>query len=312
VVIPARNETTSLPNLLPSLVAQLTARDEIVVIDDHSTDGTGELASELGARVIAAPALPAGWLGKPHACSIGAGATEATVLLFIDADVRPPGDLVDRVCAAVTAHHQQVVSVQPWHVTGSLVEQASVLCNVTALMGSGGFTALGGRVRTNVAFGPVLAIARPTYDAVGGHGHHLVRVAHTEDIALARAVGRSQVFSGFPDTRFRMYPDGLGQTIAGWTRSIATGARFTTWWLTLATMLWVWSLAGGWITMPIVYPLSAIQVWVLGRRAASIHPLTAVLYPVAVVVFAVIFLRSLIAITFGRQVSWKGRRVDAR
>jgi hypothetical protein len=64
--------------------------------------------------------------------------------------------------------------------------------------------------------------------------------------------------------------------------------------------------------MPIVYPLSALQVWVLGRRAASIHPLTALLYPLAVVAFTVIFLRSLIALILGRGVEWKGRHVDAR
>ena len=98
----------------------------------------------------------------------------------------------------------------------------------------------------------------------------------------------------------------------GWTRSIATGARFTPWWIALATLAWVWSLAGGWIATPIVYPLSALQVWVLGRRAASIHPLTAVLFPLAVLAFVVIFLRSLVALVFGRRVEWKGRRVDAR
>lgn len=312
VVIPARNEADSLPNLLPALVDQLTERDQIVVVDDHSTDATANIATELGADVVAAPALPVGWLGKPHACAIGAAATDAPILLFVDADVRPAVDLVDRICAVVAADHDQVVSVQPWHETDGFAEQASVLFNVTALMGSGGFTPFGGKVRTNVAFGPVLAVARTRYDDVGGHGHRLVRAAHTEDIGLARAIGRSQVFSGAPDTRFRMYPDGLRQTIDGWTRSIATGARFTTWWVALATMLWVWSLAGGWITTPVVYPLSALQVWLLGRRAASIHPLTAVAYPLAVVIFVIIFLRSLIAVAFRRQVGWKGRSVGAR
>ena len=76
--------------------------------------------------------------------------------------------------------------------------------------------------------------------------------------------------------------------------------------------LWVWSLAGGWLAEPFVYPLSALQLWVLGRRAGSMHALTAVLYPLAVAVFVVIFLRSLFAVVFRRDVTWKQRSVASR
>jgi hypothetical protein len=82
--------------------------------------------------------------------------------------------------------------------------------------------------------------------------------------------------------------------------------------LSIAVALWVWSLAGGWLAEPLVYPLSAVQFWVLGRRAGSMHPLTALLYPLAVVVFALIFLRSMLAVVLRRQVTWKQRSVAAR
>ena len=249
-------------------------------------------------------------MGKPHACSHGASATSAPLLAFVDADVRPAEDLLDRLATAWQREPGAVTSVQPWHRTGSWTEQASLLANVTALMGSGGFTVAGSTLEPSVAFGPVLVVGRALYVGVGGHG--AVRTMHTEDIGLARAVGRSMLYSGRPDTSFRMYPAGLRQLVQGWTRSIATGARFTPWWLSLAVVLWVWSLAGGWLAEPIVYPLSAVQFWVLGRRAGSLHPLTAVLYPLAVAVFAVIFLRSLFAMLFRREVTWKQRSVAAR
>ena len=169
---------------------------------------------------------------------------------------------------------------------------------------------VGSRLAPTVAFGPVLAVDRATYDAVGGHA--AVRTMHTEDIGLARAVGRAALWTGGPDTSFRMYPAGLRDLVQGWTRSIATGARFTPWWLSLAVALWVWSLAGGWLSEPLVYPLSAVQFWVLGRRAGSLHPLTALLFPLAVAVFVVIFLRSLLAMVFRREVTWKQRSVAAR
>ena len=312
VIIPARNEQDALPHLLSRVLPHIGPQDEVIVVDDHSDDATAIIAARHGARVITPPPLPPEWLGKPHACAFGAAESSAPILLFVDADVRPAPDLVARIAQAVTARPDVVTSIQPWHETGGWAEQASVLCNVTALMGCGAFTPAGHRATATVAFGPVLAIDRTTYDQVGGHAHSSVRSMHTEDIGLARLVGQAELYTGRPDTSFRMYPEGLGQTIRGWTRSIATGARFTPWWIAIAALAWIWSLAGGWIAMPIVYPLSALQVWVLGRRAASIHPLTALLYPFAVVAFAIIFLRSLVALVLGQGVEWKGRHVDAR
>lgn len=312
VIVPARDEGHALAQLLPGLHRQLRDRDELVVVDDGSTDDTAAVATSFGARVITAPDLPEGWLGKPHACWIGARATTAPTLAFVDADVRPAPDLVDRLVVESTEHPRAVVSVQPWHQTGRFVEQCSLLANVVTLMGSGAFTVGGGRVHPDVAFGPVLCMQRDAYERVGGHADPTIRTMHTEDIGLARATGESHVFSGRPDTSFRMYPVGWGQLRDGWVRTIATGARSTRWWLTLATAWWIAALAGGWIAEPLVYPLGALQVWVLGRRAGSISPLTALLYPAAVAVFVWLFLRSLVAVVLRRDVRWKQRAVAAR
>ncbi len=313
VIIPARDEAHALPHLLRPLVEQRRDGDRIVVVDDHSTDGTARVARAFDAEVVTPPKPPAGWLGKPHACWHGAQATNEAVLVFLDADVRPGPTLLDDLAAQVSAEPAVLVSMQPWHWMSTAGEQPSILCNVTALMGCGAFTLLGDHVTTHVAFGPVIAVDRSTYDRVGGHAAPTVRSMHTEDIGLARAVGRSQLFVGSPSTTtFRMYPSGFGELVNGWTRSLATGARFTRWWLVLATVAWVCSIAGGWIAAPLTYPLIAWQVWVLGRRAGTTDPRAAILFPVLVIVFAVIFVRSAIAVVLRRDVTWKGRDVDAR
>jgi hypothetical protein len=228
------------------------------------------------------------------------------VLVFLDADVRPGAALLDALGA--DARPGAVTSVQPWHDAVAPGERATLLANVTALMGCGAFTILGGRLRTAVAFGPVLAVERATYDAVGGHGHPAVRASLTEDIELARAVGASRLFSARGDATFRMYPRGLSQSVAGWSRTMAAGLASTRWWIALGVVAWVWSLAGGPFSGWPAYPLSALQVWALGRRAGRVGPVLAAIYPVLVVGLAVVVLRAG-WLRIGGRTSWKGRDV---
>ena len=75
--------------------------------------------------------------------------------------------------------------------------------------------------------------------------------------------------TGRPDVSFRMYPGGLRALVQGWTKNIATGAASVRWWFALLVVGWLWSLNGGWITSPWFYAASAVQVLVLGRRAAG-------------------------------------------
>ena len=313
VVIPARDEADSLPHLLRPLLAQRRPGDRILVVDDHSNDATARVARSFGADVTTPPVPADGWLGKPNACWHGASVTDQPVLVFLDADVRPGPTLLDDLAAAVADEPTIVVSMQPWHRMETVGEQPSILCNIVALMGCGAFTAAPSLTTANVAFGPVIAVERATYDRAGGHGAPTVRGMHTEDIGLARAVGGSRLTVGSASTTtFRMYPGGLSELVRGWTRSIATGARFTRWWVGLAVAFWMCSVAGGWLAAPLVYPLTAVQVWVLGRRAGTTRPIAAVLFPILVFAFVVIFVRSAFLVVFRRDVTWKGRQVGAQ
>ncbi|WP_345279375.1 glycosyltransferase, partial [Kitasatospora albolonga] len=95
VLVPARDEAEVLPESLPSVLAQrYPGSARVVLIDDHSTDGTGELAHRLGAAgglpltVTTPPPLPAGWTGKLWALRHGVELADgADYLLLTDADI---------------------------------------------------------------------------------------------------------------------------------------------------------------------------------------------------------------------------------
>ncbi len=112
-----------------------------------------------------------------------------------------------------------------------------------------------------------------------------------------------------PTHRSGCIPDGLGRRrFAGGLAASRPALASRGWWLATrhAGSGSGRSPAGGWRCPSLLYPLSALQVWVLGRRAASVHPLTALLFPIAVGAFVVIFVRSLFAVVFGRQVDLEG------
>ncbi|MFJ9697570.1 glycosyltransferase [Kitasatospora sp. NPDC101183] len=112
IVVPARDEAGVLPSSLPSLLAQrYPGAARVILVDDHSSDGTGALAAELRAvggldlTVTTPPPLPPGWTGKLWALRHGvelAGA-EADYLLLTDADIaHGPDSLAELVASAET------------------------------------------------------------------------------------------------------------------------------------------------------------------------------------------------------------------
>jgi hopene-associated glycosyltransferase HpnB len=121
VVVPARDEAEVLPLSLPTLLAQdYPGRAEIVLVDDSSGDGTGELARSLAARHgglplrLVAPGEPEpGWTGKLWALRHGIAAArerDPEYLLLTDADIAHAPDSLRELVAAARAGGHDLVS----------------------------------------------------------------------------------------------------------------------------------------------------------------------------------------------------------
>lgn len=92
VITPVRNGGETFRACLSSLATCIPAPDELIVVIDGASDGDGELAASLGARVIQLPAA----VGAARARNAGVAAASGDVILFIDADVVVPPDFVGR------------------------------------------------------------------------------------------------------------------------------------------------------------------------------------------------------------------------
>jgi len=318
VVVPARDEADVLDGLLASLAAQRRPAAEVVVVDDGSTDATAAVAAAGGARVVAAPPRPEGWNGKQWACHIGLGATTARLVCFVDADVELGPDALARLAGEVDARGG-LVSVQPWHRTGSAVEGLSLFPNLVSMMAVDAFGPFGGRLAPTGAFGPVLAARRTDHERAGGH--EAVRAAAMEDVALARSYRAAglpvTVHAGRGLASFRMYRGGVGTIVEGWTKGLGDGARR----VRLPTLAAVAAWLSGAASAPLVvvgepalgaalWTAYAAQLWWLARRAGRFPVWSWAVFPVSLAFFCVVFLRSTAAAILHRGVTWKGRRIQ--
>lgn len=107
-VIPAYNEEPTIASVVIA-VSSHPAVDEVVVVSDGSTDRTAEEARRAGARVIELPEN----LGKGAALRAGVEATEADVILFLDADlIGLTHEHVDQLlCPVLEGHSEMAVGV---------------------------------------------------------------------------------------------------------------------------------------------------------------------------------------------------------
>ncbi len=220
VVVPARDEAEVLPASLPSLLAQeYPGRAEVFLVDDGSTDGTGDLARALAERTDGLPLTvtspgepPAGWTGKLWAVRHGialARAREPEYLLLTDADIaHAPDSLRTLVAAARTGGFDAVSQMARLRVASGW-ERLVVPAFVYFFAQLYPFRRIGRRgTRTAAAAGGCVLLRAEA--AERARIPEAIRHAVIDDVALARAVKGSggRIWLGLADRvdSVRPYP----------------------------------------------------------------------------------------------------------
>jgi glycosyltransferase involved in cell wall biosynthesis len=303
IIVPARNEETSLGDCLLSLVSQAGVTHEIIVVDDGSTDYTRQIAERFrGVKVVDAGPLEEGWTGKNNALRAGVFTASGTWLLFTDADtVHLPGSLA-RAVAEARRENADLLSYSPEQIVESFAERI-VMPVVFAELAAEYPPA---RVRDEksgvvAANGQYILVRRKAYDYI--HGHLLIAGEILEDVALAKAFRRAglRVYFryGGDAVRTRMYRN-WAQLREGWTKNLALlfphpvrrAVKLTAWWLL------------AWVTLPV--PILAFRLLTRIKRANFNWRNTLLAALFGMPVFSYLLLKSSQAHARG-AVSWKGR-----
>jgi chlorobactene glucosyltransferase len=233
IIVPARNEARNIERCVRSLLSTRYPSVEIIVVDDASSDGTGDVARAIAAsdsrlRVIDTPALPTGWFGKQWACATGARAARGELLLFTDADTRHGDDLLPRAVNALSdgADFVTVAGHQEMHSFWERIIQPQVFGMISMRYGGTENVSNAKRVEDVIANGQFILVRRGAYDAVGGH--EIVRDRVAEDMALAQEFyrARRRILMLIATRQFstHMYAS-LAELIAGWRKNMFAGGR---------------------------------------------------------------------------------------
>lgn len=327
VLLPLRNEEHRAAATLASLAA--LECDEIIVLDDNSSDGTAELVmSVLGSdprltllRGEGEP--PVGWLGKPWACQRLADRASGDVLVFVDADVVLAPAAAALGTEMLRRHGLSVVCPYPRQLTsgvlGRLVQPLLQWSWLTTLP----LDVAERSTRPSLAAGngQFLVADAAAYRAAGGHG--AVRDDVLEDVGLVRAIkaagGRGGMADGTELATCCMYDDDA-QLVEGYTKSLwaafgsPAGAGFVLAGLGLAYVVPpVAALVGpGWQTRAIGalgYAAAVAGRMLVARRTGQRMNPDTWLHPASIIAFT-----ALVQLSFRRRragtLRWSGRAVE--
>jgi hopene-associated glycosyltransferase HpnB len=273
-VVPARNEADVIGPAVTSLLEQdYAGAFHVIVVDDHSTDGTADRARAAAAAagraerltVIQAEPLPSGWSGKVWAQSQGVAAVAARglpadYLLLTDADIGHPADALTQLVAQASSERRDLVSLMVRLRCDSIWEKALIPAFVFFFAKLYPFAWVNDpRNKTAAAAGGCMLVKRGALEEAGGM--ESIRAALIDDCSLAaRIKHRGQ--GGHPirldvaarSRSLRPY-DGPGEIWNMIARTAFTQLRYSP-----------WLLVGTLIGMTVIYLAPPVVALALGAK----------------------------------------------
>jgi glycosyltransferase involved in cell wall biosynthesis len=332
VIVPGRDEQQDLGQSLGSVLNQVGVELEVIVVNDHSSDRTGEIANAMAVgdrrlKVLHNPELPPGWLGKCNAMQQAAALASGDFLLFTDADILHAPTCFATALIEMERHSLDFLSLFPLMHCVSLCENVNLPALISGMALFATTEIDDPRSPDALAAGAFMMVRTSVFQAVGGFNG--IRGAILDDVALARLIKRNGYRVGFHAAprliQVRLHKGNL-HAFWGMTKNILEGLRGR-FWLAPAVMLLPVLVFG----MPLVcigsgvlernlvlvltglatYALQYATLWT-GRKIFSFHPGKALFFPLIAIPVICCMAKALYLYSWRGEVHWRGRTVRVR
>jgi glycosyltransferase involved in cell wall biosynthesis len=333
ILIPARNEAEGIERSIRAALASRDVEVEVLVLDDDSSDGTGDIVNRLAAedarvRCLRGDPLPDGWNGKQYACWQLARAARYEHLAFLDADVRLQPEGLHRLIAYQQRCGAALLSAFPHQQTLTLLETWIIPLMHFILLGFLPLRRM--RASTHPAYaagcGQWFLTRQSDYQRAGTH--QAIRGSRHDGLKLPRAYRQAGLMTDVTDgtalAECRMYAS-AGAVIRGVLKNAVEGLAnprlimpFTILLLggsVLPVVTLVWSLL--WHDhVATAVSLAGVITGHAPRAIAAVrfrHSLLGVIcHSPATLLFVALQWIALLNHMLGRQVAWRGRTEESR
>ncbi|HEX7860152.1 MAG TPA: glycosyltransferase family 2 protein [Verrucomicrobiae bacterium] len=205
IIFAARDEAERIETTIRRLLALSGIEFEIIPVDDRSRDETSQILKRLSAedsrvRPKRVDVLPEDWLGKCHACHLGAQSATGEWLLFTDADCWMKSDTLTRALTVAQTERVQHITMTPGVSPNTLAAEGWHLAFLVTVVDWIARTN-SDHPRGHLGVGAFNLVHRDTYQKFGGH--ETLRLTVVDDVKLGRLVrkagARTRAFIGGDD-----------------------------------------------------------------------------------------------------------------
>jgi len=324
IIVPARNEESSIGQALSRLLAMDYDNYEVIAVDDRSTDRSGEtmdgvaVTSQGRLKVVHIRELPPGWMGKAHAMWTAARQADCDWLLFTDADVMFRPDCLRRAIAYAEPERADHLVVLP-HVIMKRPGEKMMLSFFQVLFAFGHrpWKVANPKTKDHMGVGAFNLVRRSTYEAIGTYER--LRFEVVDDMKLGKVIKnagfRQRV--GFGDNLIEIrWAQGARGVVDNLTKNFFAVMSFQIWRALLGCagmailnlMPFIGLLfAPGWARVPYAVAISSVFLLYTGIwRQVEIHPWYFLLHPVSTLLFIYTMLRSMFITLWNGGVEWRG------
>ncbi|NPV88938.1 glycosyltransferase [Coprothermobacteraceae bacterium] len=326
VLIPARNEESTIGRCLSSVLAQDYPNMEVIVLNDQSSDSTASVIAKYSdprLKVIAGDRLPEDWTGKNWACHQLYRASSGDILLFIDADTALKNGALTRTVYELTTRGHDFISGIPSERVPSFGEKLTVPFMNYSMFTI--FPLILSKLSRHlymfmVANGQFMMFRRPAYESIGGH--QTVKSEIIEDIQLSKLARKKGLRTALYNLRdiisCRMY-NGFRDAFLGLAKGYfpifemrLIPSLFVWWWmgyLAVHPFLLLTSKDPSAHTNALVAIMGNLALWAATALKTGLPWDVPLYYPVILLVNSVIGYTSILFNLTGKT-SWKGRKLS--